>query len=151
MIEDDFFGSGTGKKVLLHEKFIVGDPVIVRTKKKILKGLRCISNSEKFELSNFYLKDIKFSKIRGFYEATGMYFIRDRYTGNEREWYFTSYNPFVIQPVCLENDKLTFKIVDRDGDGLIYDVKTKYVNPREEEHNEARYKLIDAVELEIVK
>ena len=48
-------------------------------------------------------------------------------------------------------DKLTFEIVDKDGDGLIYDVKTKYVNPRVVNKNAERYKLIDAVELEIVK
>ena len=51
----------------------------------------------------------------------------------------------------MESDKLTFEILDKDEDGLIYDVKTKYVNPREEEHNVQRYKLIDTVELEIVK
>ena len=85
------------------------------------------------------------------YEATGMYFIRDKYTGKEREWYFTNHNPFILKPIYVESDKLTFEILDKDEDGLIYDVKTKYVNPREEEHNVQRYKLIDTVELEIVK
>lgn len=80
-----------------------------------------------------------------------MYFIKDRYTGRDRKWYFLNYNPFVIKPVHIEVDRLTFEIVDRDEDGLIYDVKTKYVNPREEERNIGRYKLIDAVELEILK
>lgn len=149
-IEDDFFGSGTEKRILLNEKFIVGDPLIVNTKNKILKGVFCISDNERFELSNFYLKDIRFSKKRGFYEATGMYFIRDRYTGNKLEWYFTNYNPFLIKPVSVEKTKLIFEIVDRDEDGLIYDVKTKYVNPLEE-NNETRYRLIDAIELEMVK
>ncbi len=151
LTEDDFFGGDTEKSVLVHESFIVGDPVIVCTKNKVLKGKYCISDDDKYELSNFYLKDIKFSKIRGLYEATGMYFIRDRYTGKEREWYFTSHNPFVIKPINIQTDKLTFEIVDKDEDGLIYDVKTQYVNPREVEHNVQRYKLIDAVELEIVK
>ena len=150
-IEDDFFGSGTEKVLLTHEKFIVGDPVIVSCKNKLLKGISCTSDSERFTLSNFYLKDIKFSRKKGFYEATGMYFIRDRYTGNEREWYFTNHNPFVVKPIRIDKDKVTFEIVDRDEDGLIYDIKTKYVNPREEVHSELRYKLIDEVELEIVK
>ncbi len=149
--EDDFFGGDTEKRVLVHETFIVGDPVIVCTKNKVLKGKYCISDEDKYALSNFYLKDIKFSKRRGFYEATGMYFIRDRYTGKEREWYFTGHNPFVIKPIYIDTDKLTFEIVDKDEDGLIYDVKTQYVNPREVEHNVQRYRLIDAVELEIVK
>jgi hypothetical protein len=151
LIEDDFFGLDTEKRILVHETFIVGDPIIVCTKNKLLKGTFCISDEDKYELSNFYLKDIRFSKRRGFYEATGMYFIRDRYTGKEREWYFTSHNPFFIKPIYIEMDKLTFEIVDKDEDGLIYDVKTKYVNPREVEQNAERYKLIDAVELEIVK
>ena len=150
-IEDDFFGNGTEKIVLLHKKFIVGDPVIVFCKNKLLKGISCISDSERFNLSNFYLKDIKFSRKRGFYEATGMYFIRDRYTGNNRKCYFTNHNPFLIKPVSIDQNKVVFEIVDRDQDGLIYDIKTKHVNPREEEHNESRYKLIDEVELEIVK
>jgi len=151
LIEDDFFGVDTEKRILLHETFIVGDPIIVYTKNKLLKGIFCISDKDKYELSNFYMKDIRFSKKRGFYEATGMYFIRDRYTGNEREWYFTSYNPFFIKPIHIEMDKITFEIVDKDEDGLIYDVKNKYVNPRELEKSTERYKLIDAVELEIVK
>ena len=62
-----------------------------------------------------------------------MYFIRDRYTKKEREWYFTDLNPFLVKPIYIGMDKLTFEIVDKDGDGLIYDVKTKYVNPREVE------------------
>lgn len=65
MIEDDFFGIGIEKRILLHEKFIAGDPVIVCTKNKILKGLYCISDDKKYDLSNFYLKDIKFSKKKG--------------------------------------------------------------------------------------
>lgn len=151
LVEDDFFGGDTEKNVLVHETFIVGDPIIVYTKNKLLKGTFCISDEDKYELSNFYLKDIKFSKRRGFYQATGMYFIRDRYTKKEREWYFTDLNPFLVKPIYIGMDKLTFEIVDKDGDGLIYDVKTKYVNPREVEKNAERYKLIDAVELEIVK
>ena len=104
-VEDDFFGSGAEKILLLREKFIVGDPVIVSCKNKLLKGISCISDSERFDLSNFYLKNIKFSRKRGYYEATGMYFIRDRYTGNEREWYFTKHNPFVIKPVSIDQNK----------------------------------------------
>ena len=149
--EDDFFGGDVERNVLVHESFIVGDPVIVCTKNKMLKGKHCISEDDKYELSNFYLKDIRFSRKRGLYEATGMYFIRDKYTGKEREWYFTNHNPFILKPIYVESDKLTFEILDKDEDGLIYDVKTKYVNPREEEHNVQRYKLIDTVELEIVK
>ena len=114
LTEDDFFGGATERNVLVHESFIVGDPVIVCTKNKVLRGKYCISEDDKYELSNFYLKDIKFSRIRGLYEATGMYFIRDRYTGKEREWYFTSHNPFVIKPIFIQTDKLTFEIVDRD-------------------------------------
>ena len=149
--EDDFFGGDAERNVLAHESFIVGDPVIVCTKNKLLKGKHCISEDDKYELSNFYLKDIRFSRKRGLYEATGMYFIRDKYTGKEREWYFTNHNPFILKPIYVGSDKLTFEILDKDEDGLIYDVKTKYVNPREEEHNVLRYKLIDTVELEIVK
>lgn len=151
LIEDDFFGGDTEKRILVNETFIVGDPVIVCTKNKLLKGTYCMSDKDKYELSNFYLKDIKFSKKRGFYEATGMYFIRDRYTGKERQWYFTSHNPFIIKPICIKANKLAFEIVDKDEDGLIYDVKTKHVNPREVNHNTERYKLIDTVELKIVK
>ncbi len=149
--EDDFFGGDAERNVLVHESFIVGDPVIVCTKNKLLKGKHCISEDDKYELSNFYLKDIRFSRKRGLYEATGMYFIRDKFTGKEREWYFTDHNPFILKLIYVESDKLTFEILDKDEDGLIYDVKTKYVNPREEEHNVQRYKLIDTVELEIVK
>lgn len=148
--EDDFFGD-TERNVLVHKSFIVGDPVIVFTKNKLLKGKHCISEYKKYELSNFYLKDIKFSRKKGFYEATGMYFIRDKNTRKEKEWYFTNYNPFILKLLYVESDKLKFEILDKDEDGLIYDVKTKYVNPREEDHNVQRYKLIDAVELEIVK
>ena len=151
LVEDDFFGEETEKNVLSHKTFVVGDPIIVYTKNKLLKGTFCISDKEKYELSNFYLKDIRFSKRRGLYEATGMYFIWDIYTGKEREWYFTSHNPFFVKPIYSEMDKLTFEIVDKDEDGLIYDVKTKYINPREVEKNAERYKLIDAVELKIIE
>ena len=37
-IEEDDFRRDSIEKVLLHEKFIVGDPVIVKCKNKILKG-----------------------------------------------------------------------------------------------------------------
>ncbi|SKC79892.1 hypothetical protein [Maledivibacter halophilus] len=149
--EDDFFGEGIKKNILLHKKFIVGDPVIVKCKNKMLKGIKCISDSEKFELDNFYLKDIKFSRKRGYYEANGMYLIRDRFTGHKREWYFTKYNPFVIKPVEIGSDEISFEIVDKDEDGLIYDIKTKHINPRDEDGNESRYKLIDVVILEIME
>lgn len=148
--EDDFFGECAEKNVLLRKKFIVGDPVIVACKNKVLKGIKCISESEIFKLSNFYLKDVKFSKKKGYYEATGLYLIRDRYTGNEREWYFTNHNPFIIKPVCQKKGRFTFEIVDRDEDGLIYDIKTKYVNPKED-GDKSRYKLIDKVVLEIIE
>ncbi|MGG0821401.1 hypothetical protein ABE099_00880 [Paenibacillus turicensis] len=148
--EDDFFGGDAERILLTHEAFIVGDPIIVCTKNKLLKGKHCNIEDDKYELSNFYLKDIRFSRKRGLYEATGMYFIRDKYTGKEREWYFTNHNPFLLNPIYVESDKLTFEIIDKDQDGLIYDVKTKYINPREEENNVQRYKLIDTVELEIV-
>lgn len=149
--EDEFFGGDVEKNVFVHKSFIVGDPVIIYTKNKLLKGKLCVSEDYIYELSNFYLKDIRFSRKKGLYEATGMYFIRDKFTGKEREWYFTNHNPFILKPIYVEPDKLTFEILDKDEDGLIYDVKTKYVNPREEEHNVQRYKLIDTVELEIVK
>jgi hypothetical protein len=147
-IEEDFFGEGSSKNILLHENFIVGDEVLVMCKDKTLKGVTCESESEKFELSNFYLKDVKFAKKRGFYEATGLYHIRDRFTGDIREWYFTNHNPFILKPIGKKNGKFTFEIVDRDEDGLIYDIKTKYVNPRED-GNESRYRLIDTITLEI--
>ncbi len=147
-LEEDFFGEGTSKNILLHETFIVGDEVLVMCKNKTLKGITCESELEKYELSNFYLKDIKFAKKRGLYEATGLYHIRDRFTGDMREWYFTNHNPFILKPIGRKNGKLTFEIVDRDEDGLIYDIKTKYINPRED-GNESRYRLIDTITLEI--
>lgn len=147
-IEDDFFGEGSSKNILLHENFIVGDEVLVMCKNKTLKGVTCESESEKFELANFYLKDIKFAKEKGFYEATGLYHIRDRFTGDIREWYFTNHNPFILKPIGNKNGKFTFEIVDRDEDGLIYDIKTKFVNPRED-GNESRYRLLDTITLEI--
>lgn len=147
-IEEDFFGEGASKNILLHETFIVGDEVLVMCKNKTLKGVTCESESEKYELSNFYLKDIKFAKKRGFYEATGLYHIRDRFTGDMREWYFTNHNPFILKPIGRKKGKFTFEIVDRDEDGLIYDIKTKYVNPRED-GNESRYRLVDTITVEI--
>lgn len=147
-MEEDFFGEGTIKNTLLHETFIVGDEVLVKCKNKTLKGVTCKSESDKFEISNFYLKDVKFAKKRGFYEATGLYHIRDRFTGDIREWYFTNHNPFILKSIGIKNGKFTFEIVDRDEDGLIYDIKTKYVNPRED-GNETRYRLIDTITLEI--
>lgn len=149
IIEDVFFGECAKKNVLLRENFIVGDPIIVSCKHKTLKGIKCISESQKFEISNFYLKDIRFSKKNGYYEATGLYLIRDRYTGNKKEWYFINYNPFIIKPVCWGEGRYTFEIVDRDKDGLIYDTRTKYVNPKEGS-DKSRYVLIDEVVLEIV-
>jgi len=148
--EDDFFGETASKKVLLHEKFIVGDPVIVKCKNKILKGKKCISDSIEFDIRNFYLKDVKFAKKRGYYEATGLYYIRDRNTGKEREWFFTRYNPFILKPINIETNELSFEIVDRDEDGLIYDIKTSHINPKEENGDESRYKLIDSVIFEIM-
>lgn len=148
--EDDFFGECAVKNVLLREKFIVGDPLIVACRNKVLKGNKCISESENFDLSNFYIKNIKFAKKKGYYEATGLYYIKDRYTGDKREWYFTNYNPFIIKPIKQENGRFTFEIVDRDEDGLIYDIKTKYVNPRKY-GNSSRYKLIDIMIFEIIE
>lgn len=150
-LEDDFFGLGTEKRMLVHESFIVGDPIIVYTKNKLLKGTFCFSNKDKYELSNFYLRNIRFAQRNGFYEATGMYLIRDRYTGVEKEWYFTSFNPFIIKPIDIEMDRMTFEIVDKDGDGLIYDIVTKYVNPREVHQDAERYKLVDEVEFKIIE
>lgn len=149
--EDDFFGGPAIKNILLHERFIVGDPMLVKFKNRIIKVKKCTSDSTKFYLDNFYLKDFKFAKRRGYYEATGFYYIRDCHTGEEREWFFTKYNPFILKPIDVETDKLTFEIVDRDGDGLIYDAKTTHVNPREENGNGSRYKLIDTIVLELLK
>lgn len=148
--EDDFFGEGSEKNILLWEKFIVGDPIIVSCKNKVLKGIHCMSDNEKYDLSNFYLKDIRFSSKKGYFEATGMYLINDRFTGKEREWYFTKHNPFLLKTISKGQSKITFEIVDRDGDGLIYDTISKHVNPKEN-GSVFRYKLIDSIIFEIME
>lgn len=150
-LEEDFFGTGKKKSELFRNNFIVGDPVIVKCKNKRLKGLTCTSISDKYYLGNFYLKDIRFSRKKDYYEATGMYLVRDWYNGKEREWYFTKYNPFIIKLIEYEGNRITFGIVDRDEDGLIYDTKTRYVNPREVDNDMSRYKLIDSITFEILE
>lgn len=148
--DDDFFGGKPEKNVLLKEKFVVGDQILVACKNKVLKGKRCLVGDDKFDLSNFYLKDIKFSKEKGCYEAIGFYHRVNANTGKEIDWYFTHHNPFIIKPIKQEKEKITVEIVDREKDGLVYDTKTKYVNPKEIGKKE-RYKLIDAIVLEITE
>lgn len=149
--EDDFFGEGNTKSILWTEKFIVGDPILVKYKNKTLKGIQCTSETDKYEIDNFYIKNIKFSKKRGYYEATGYYIVRDLFTGENREKYFIRYNPFFLKAIENKSSRVTFEIVDKDKDGLIVDLKTKHINPKELHGKAHKYKLIDAIVFEIVE
>jgi len=146
--EEDFFGEVDRKNILISKSFTVGDEVLVTCRNQVLKGISCESDSVSYTLSNFYLKDVRFSRRKGYYEAEGLYHIEDRYTGKTKEWYFSNNNPFLLKHLSTNKNKLTFEIIDCDEDGLIYDTKTHYINPREE-RRDTKYVLIDTITLEI--
>ncbi|QNO15913.1 hypothetical protein HYG86_14620 [Alkalicella caledoniensis] len=149
--EDDFFVGSEVRTDLAQQEFIVGDPIIVKTKSKILKCKKCLCEDIEYDVQNFYLKDLRFSSKWGHYVATGYYLKRDKYTGQERIWYFTKHNPFELRLLNQEDNQYIFEIVDKDQDGLIYDKQTTNINPVYEDGDVSRFKLIDEVVLEIIE
>lgn len=150
LIKDNFFGGNPEKVELLQEKFIVGDTVLGKCKNKILKGIECICDSEKYKLGNFYLRDLRFGNRRGYYVATGFYYINDRDTGEIREWFFTRYNPFILKCTNFKSNEIEFEILDHEEDGLIYDSNTMHINPKLPNNNRDRYKLVDTIVVQII-
>lgn len=142
--KDDFFGLSTEDNVLYEKEFIVGDPFIVSTYKKVLKVQKCNTYDGVYPLDNFYLQNMRYSKTQGYYEADGFYFITDWDTNELKKWYFTKYNPFIMK-IRNENELLyELEIEDKDRDGLIYDSHSKHVNPKFID-KEPRFKLIDTI------
>ena len=145
--EDDFFGLSDDEKVLHEENLLVGDPFVIDTQKKVLKVKKCNTYDGEFLLDNFYLQNVRTSKIEGYYEADGFYYITDWDTQELRKRYFSTYNPFIMR-LKKSNDYIyKLEIEDKDRDGLIFDIHSKHVNPKVV-NNEERFKLIDTITID---
>ena len=148
LIEDEFFDEEPEKKILLEETFIVGDIFLCKTNRQMLKIIRCLGdNNETYDVPNFYIKNIGFDKKTQRYTGEGC-FQTSTYTG-EKLIFMTYYNPLSIEVINLES--LRLRIIDKNGEALIYDKKTGHINPKEIPNQYDRYVLIEEVETIIYK
>ncbi|WP_053983688.1 hypothetical protein [Niameybacter massiliensis] len=148
LIEDEFFEEESEKIILLEETFIVGDVFLSKTNKHTLKVVRCLGDDDAvYDVPNFYLKNIGFDRKTQLYTGDGC-FQTSAYTG-EKLLFMTHYNPLSIEVTDMES--LRLRILDKNGETLIYDKQTGHINPKEKPNQYDRYVLIEEVETIIYK
>lgn len=141
--EDDFFDDEPDKIIIQTKALTHGDSLINECKEYIIQGIACYTDRKKYPVHNFYLKHLRPTKIKDMYLADGYFNIRNRVTHELREFTFNDLNP--LQLTLINKDQMLFEIVDKDDDGICFDIGTGNVNPRNYS-DKKQIKLIDKIE-----
>lgn len=141
MLKKKLIGKHT--EIELHsEKFIKGDVLIIDSKKNGIKFNQIFSDEEVYELNNFYIR--LFKKINN-KEYLGYAFHNKLYNNERKEVYYDIINPVKITSLYSDEDIHSFQICDKDGEVLMYDKQTKFINLDSRSRDYERYCIVDEI------
>lgn len=141
MLKKKLIGKPT--EVQLHsESFIKGDSLIIDSKKNGLKFNQIFSDEEVYELNNFYIK--LFKKLNE-EEYLGHAFHNKLFNNERKEVYYDTINPVKITSLYSDEDIQSFQICDKDGEVLMYDKQTSFINLDSRTRDYERYCIVDEI------
>lgn len=134
---------GKPTEIILHsEKFNKGDSLIIDSKKSGIKFNQIFSDEEVYELNNFYIK--LFKKLNE-EEYLGHAFHNKLFNNERKEVYYDTINPVKLTSLYSDEDIQSFQVCDKDGEVLMYDKQTRFINLDTRTRDYERYCIVDEI------